>query len=62
MSRYDTPATPHQVTITLHEWSGLHRKVGFAIGAFEGLLAGWDIPDDLRLVVRDCLRRLEEPT
>jgi hypothetical protein len=49
------------VTIPLTRYSALHRKVGFAQGALEAILNAWTIDDDLRVIVRECLERLEEP-
>ena len=50
-----------EVTIPLTVYSALHRKVGYAQGALETILNAWNIPDDLRIIVRECLEWLEEP-
>jgi hypothetical protein len=50
-----------QVTIPLARYALLNRKVGFATGALECVLNSWSITDDLRIIIRDCLERLEEP-
>jgi hypothetical protein len=50
-----------EVTIPLATYSALHRKVGFATGALEAILNTWDIADELRIVIRECLERLEDP-
>jgi hypothetical protein len=53
--------TGQEVTIPLERYATLHRKVGFAQGALEAILNAWTIDDDLRVIVRECLERLEEP-
>jgi hypothetical protein len=52
---------PPTVTITLGKYVTLHKKVGFACGAMEAIPNTWSIGDDLRIIIRECLERLEEP-
>jgi hypothetical protein len=56
-----SPDVLPEINVPLGTYLNLHRKVGFAQGAFTAILEAWNIPDDLRVIVRECLERLEEP-